>query len=74
MCLLVLMDLSCAFDCMPYTLFISKPQTYGLSQHARNYAIRYYCSRQQRVKTGKYKSEWMTVKGGLLTKYVHKVF
>ena len=60
----LLMDLSRAFDCIPYKLFISKLRAYGLSQHACNYVLSYYCARQQRVKIGKFKSEWMTVNKG----------
>ena len=42
----VLMDLSRAFDCIPYKLFISKLRAYGLSQYACELFLSYYRDRK----------------------------
>ena len=60
----VLMDLSRAFDCIPYKLFISKLRAYGLSQSACKLFLSYYMDRKQRVKLGNIKSEWKNVYKG----------
>ena len=61
---MLLMDLSRAFDCIPYKLFISKLRAYGCSPDACNYILSYYCKRKQRVKIGNSKSEWQYVNKG----------
>ena len=61
---MILMDLSRAFDCIPYRLFISKRRAYGLSINACNYILYYYLNRQQCVKLGKTRSEWLSVNKG----------
>ena len=43
--IMILMDLSCAFDCIPYRLFISKLRAYGLSINACNCIPNYYLKR-----------------------------
>ena len=45
--IMILIDLSRAFDCIPYKLFISKLRAYGLSINACNYIVNYYIKRQQ---------------------------
>ena len=62
--IMILMDLSRAFDCIPYKLFISKLRAYGLSINACNYIMNYYINRQQCVKLGKNRSEWLFVNKG----------
>ena len=62
--IMILMDLSRAFDCIPYKLFISKLRAYGLSINACNYIMNYYINRQQCVKLGKIRSEWLFVNKG----------
>ena len=57
----MLMDLSRAFDCIPYKLFISKLKSYGLSPDACALVLNYYCCRKQRVKLGNTCSEWDNV-------------
>jgi hypothetical protein len=60
----VLMDLSRAFHCIPYKLFISELRAYGLSQSAYELFLSYYRDRKQRVKLGSVKSEWENVYKG----------
>ena len=60
----LLMDLSRAFDCIPYTLFISKLHAYGLSMSACELMFSYYCNRKQRVKLGNNVSEWQCIYKG----------
>ena len=52
---MILMDLSRAFDCIPYTVLISKLRAYGCSPDVCNYILSYYCNRKQHVKIGKKK-------------------
>ena len=49
---------------VPYKLFISKLRAYGLSINACNYIMNYYINRQQCVKLGKNRSEWLFVNKG----------
>jgi hypothetical protein len=58
---LLLMDLSRAFDCLPYKLFICKLHAYGFSQSACDLMFNYYSYRQQRVKLGNHCSEWQQI-------------
>ena len=62
-CVLV-MDLSRAFDCIPYKLFMSKLRAYGLSMSACKLMFSYYSYRKQRVKLGNNNSEWQNVYKG----------
>ena len=62
----VLMDLSRAFDCIPYKLFLSKLRAYGFSHSACELFLSYYRNRKvkQRVKLGNCRSEWEYVYKG----------
>ena len=60
----LLMDLSRAFDCIPYKLFIAKLHAYGLSMSACELMYSYYCNRKQRVKLGNCTSEWQYIYKG----------
>jgi hypothetical protein len=55
------MDLSRAFDCIPYKLFIAKLYAYGLSLEACELLVSYYRGRTQRVKLGNVVSNWNNV-------------
>ena len=58
---MVIVDLSRAFDCIPYKLFISKLHVYGLSISACQLLFSYYLHRKQRVKLGKNVSCWKDI-------------
>jgi hypothetical protein len=60
----LLTDLSRAFDCITYTLLISKLYAYGLSYSACQMLFSYYKDRKQRVKLGPALSEWRNVYKG----------
>ena len=61
----VAMDLSKAFDSMPYGLLIAKLSAYGVSKQACNLIIKYLCHRRQWTKVmGKWR-EWVTINRGL---------
>ena len=62
-CLLI-MDLSRAFDSIPYKLFISKLRAYGLSMEACQLIFNYYYGRKQRVKLGNTSSDWQYIYKG----------
>ena len=61
----VAMDLSHAFDTIPHGLLISKLHTYGVELNSCNLIRSYLSHRQQRVKLGQTKSDWMFVKKGV---------
>ena len=61
----VLMDLSKAFDSIPYCLLLAKLSAYGLSLNAVNVIRSYLCDRQQRVKINSTKSDWRTLERGV---------
>ena len=61
---LIMTDLSRAFDCIPYKLFITKLHAYGLSISACKLLFNYYCHRKQRVKIGNSTSKWQEVYKG----------
>jgi hypothetical protein len=58
---LLLMDLSRAFDCLPYKLFVSKLHAYGFSLSACQLMFNYYCFRKQRVKLGNTCGQWQNI-------------
>ena len=58
------MDLSRAFDCIPYTFFLSKLRSYGFSHSACKLFLSYYRNRKQRVKLGNCICEWEYVYKG----------
>ena len=60
----LLMDLSRAFDCLPYKLFVCKLRAYGFSLKACELMFDYYCHRWQRVKLGNYRSQWQSIYKG----------
>ena len=47
----ILMDLSKAYDCIPYDLLIAKMDAYGLNKKALKLVYSYLKNRIQRVKT-----------------------
>ena len=55
----LLIDLSKAFDFLPYRLLICKLRAYGLSVNTCELLKRYVCERKQRVKLGDKFSEWL---------------
>ena len=61
---LISADLSKAFDSLPYELLLSKLSAYGLSENACTLVGHYFKSRQQRVKIGTSKSNWMNLTKG----------
>jgi hypothetical protein len=58
------MDLSRAFDCLPYKLFVCKLHAYGFSLSACELMFSYYCYRKQRLKLGNSHSDWQDVYKG----------
>ncbi len=52
----VLMDISKAFDCVPYGLLIAQMHAYGLSTNACEFISSYLSDRHQRVKISNVKS------------------
>ena len=61
----ILMDLSKAYDCLPYDLIIAKFEAYGLSKSSLSLLLDYLTSRKQRVKTGSSYSIWNEIKRGV---------
>ena len=62
---LVLMDLSKAFDCMPYDLLIAKLKAYGFGLQGLRLIANYLSDRKQRVKVGSTYSDWLQTKTGV---------
>ncbi len=61
----VLMDLSKAFDCVPYGLLIAKMHAYDLSTNACEFMSSYLSDRYQRVKISNVKGSWMPLQKGI---------
>ena len=61
----VAMDLSRAFDTIPHGLLVAKLHAYGVELSSCNFIRSYLSERQQRVKLGQTKSDWMYVKKGV---------
>ena len=59
------MDLSKAFDCLPHSLTISKLHAYGSSLPACELISSYLSHRQQRVKLGNARSDWVELEKGV---------
>ena len=59
------MDLSKAFDCLPYSLLISKLHAYGLTLPACKLVASYLSNRSQRVKLGDARSNWAKLTKGV---------
>ena len=62
---LLLMDLSKAFDCLPHDLMAAKLIAYGMSPEAVQLLISYLRGRKQRVRIGEYTSDWMNLLKGV---------
>ena len=61
----ILMDLSKAYDCLPYDLIIAKFEAYGLSKSRLSLLLDCLTSRKQRVKIGSSYSIWNEIKRGV---------
>ena len=61
----VLTDLSKAFDCLPHDLIIAKLNAYNMSKNALVLIASYLRGRQQRVKIGTQRSNWLNLKKGV---------
>ena len=59
------MDLSKAFDCLPYCLIICKLYAYGVSRQACILIASYLQSHKQRIKLGNSRSEWAELSKGV---------
>ena len=76
---LITSDLSKAFDCLPYRLLISKLYANRISENACKLIINYFQFRQQRVKLGHVRSEWVSLmkgaaQGSLFGPFLFNVF
>ena len=76
---LITSDLSKAFDCLPHRLLISKLHAYGISDNACKLIKSYFELRQQRVKLGHVRSEWVSLmkgaaQGSLFGPFLFNVF
>ena len=61
----LLTDLSKAFDCIPYDIFIAKLETYGFQTDALNFVYGYLPNRKQRVKINETFSYWKDIECGV---------
>lgn len=59
------MDLSKAFDCMPFSLLITKLHDYGMHQNAVELLTSYLTERKQRVKVSDQYGQWLNVNKGV---------
>ena len=57
----ILMDLSKAYDCLPYDLIIAKLETYGLDTNSLRFIFDYLSCRKQRTKIAYAYSNWCKV-------------
>ena len=62
---MVLMDLSKAFDCLPYDLLVSKLEAYGFSMKCLRFVHSYLSGRKQRVKIGSTFTDWLDIVSGV---------
>jgi hypothetical protein len=62
---IVLMDLSKAFDCLPYDLFIAKLHAYGFSNKSIRLIYNYLTNRIHKVKIGSCFSDWLEFQAGV---------
>ena len=58
----ILMDLSKAFDCLPYDILLSKLSAYGLCNESVNLLKSYLSGRTQQVKLNGIVSSWSAIK------------
>ena len=75
----VMTDLSRAFHCLPHRLVIAKMYAYGVSKNACKLIMNYFCGRQQCVKIGNVKREWLeiykgTPQGSLFGPFMYNIF
>ena len=75
----LLIDLSKAFDCLPYRFLICKLRAYRLSVNACELSKSYFCERKQRVKLGDKYSEWLSLSKGvrqnsLISLFIFNIF
>ena len=61
----ILIDLFKDFDSLPHGPLVAKLFAYGISIGACTYIINYLRNRQQAVKLGNIKSEWLDIKTGV---------
>lgn len=61
----VAIDLSKAFDSLPHCLLIAKLHAYGVNMPSCRLLASYLHNRQQRVKIGNVKSDWMNISQGV---------
>ena len=62
---MVLMDLSKAFDCLPYDLLIAKLEAYGFGMKCLRFIHSYLSGRKQRVKIGSTFTDWLDIVSGV---------
>ena len=62
---MVLMDLSKAFDCLPYDLLIAKLEAYGFGMNCLRFIHSYLSGRKQRVKIGSTHTDWLDIVSGV---------
>ena len=61
----LLMDLSNAYDCLPYDLLIAKPGAYGFDRSSLRLLMDYLNFRKQQTKVGSSCSKWSEIKHGI---------
>ena len=61
----ILMDLSKAFDVIPHDLLVAKLSAYGFTTEACDLVYSYLVGRNQRVKLGNARSDWLCMKKGV---------
>ena len=62
---MVLMDVSKAFDCLPYDLLIAKLEAYGFGMKCLRFINSYLSGRKQRVKIGSTFTDWLDIASGV---------
>ena len=62
---MVLMDLSKAFDYLPYDLLIAKLEAYGFGMKCLRFINSYLSGRKQRVKIGSTLTDWLDIASGV---------
>ena len=59
------MDLSKAYDCLPYDLMVAKLEAYGLAKESLQLISDYLSYRKQRTKNGCAFSDWANIIRGI---------